>query len=90
MADKISSRDLELAQLLQALLEISQTDSWRLWRAYIASLYEAATVEMEEAKNFYEFVEARAIVRSLRQQLEFVPDMIRQTEVLKKTPNVEE
>lgn len=88
MADNQHSKQ-DLAELLLVLLEVSQSDSWRLWRGYIASSYEAAMDAMENASNWYEFVEARAGVRALRSQLEIVPDMIRQTEVFRKTPDEE-
>jgi len=79
----------ELAELLQVLLEVSQTGAWRLWRNYTASLLEAALEEMEEAKTWEAFLEARALVRYLRAMNDFVPELIRQTEVLRREPSEE-
>ena len=73
-----------LEEILQVLLEISQSNAWRLWRSYISSLLEAALDEMEEASNWEKFVEARGLVRSLRAQVDFAPMMIRETENLRR------
>lgn len=73
-----------LEELLQALMEMARTDAWRLWRSYIANLLEAALGEMEEATDWAHYRETKGLVRALRVQADFIPELIRNVEATRK------
>jgi hypothetical protein len=79
--------DQQLAALLEDLIQIKNSPPWTRFLGYMENLYEMAMTEMEDAKNYEEFCEARGLVRSLRTMKDFKTELVDDIDRIRRERN---